>query len=73
MSWSSLPDSYTVYGELKLSEKLQIEIYTLRDNKERLEEQVEIMGYKNRELERALTELSNKLKTNARQNKELRG
>jgi len=67
-----LPDSYSVYGELKLSEKLQIEIYTLRENKERLEEQVEIMGYKNRELERALTELSNKLKTNVRQNKELR-
>ena len=42
-----LPDSNTVYGELKLSDKLQIEIYALREDKGRLQEQVESLGYKN--------------------------
>jgi len=44
---NGLPDSNTVYGELKLSDKLQIEIYALREDKGRLQEQVESLGYKN--------------------------
>lgn len=35
-AYNGLPDSNTVYGELKLSDKLQLEIYTLKDDKGRL-------------------------------------
>jgi hypothetical protein len=40
---TSLEDSNTVYGELKLSEKLQLEIYSLREERENLREQVEAL------------------------------
>jgi hypothetical protein len=46
-AFHGLPDSNTVYGELMLSDKLQIEIYALREDKARLQEQVESLGYKN--------------------------
>ena len=35
------PDQNTVYGELKLSEKLQVEIYSLRDERDKLREHME--------------------------------
>jgi chromosome segregation ATPase len=64
-AYNALPDSNTVYGELKLSDKLQLEIYTLREDKGRLQEQVESLGYKNSQLERALADLQLKLKQSA--------
>lgn len=35
------PDHNTVYGELKLSEKLQLEIYALRDENDNLRDHIE--------------------------------
>lgn len=41
---SRSPDPNTVYGELKLSEKLQLEIYALRDDNDNLREHIEGLG-----------------------------
>lgn len=48
----------TVYSELKLSEKLQLEIYSLREEKEGYREQVEALTLKNRDLEKKILELN---------------
>jgi len=45
-----------VYGELKLSEKLQLEIYTLRQEKENLREQVESLNLDQRQLQKLVKE-----------------
>ena len=51
------PDPNSVYGELKLSEKLQLEIYALREDRSSLNEQVESLFVRNRELEKQIAEL----------------
>ena len=42
----------TVYGELKLSEKLQLEIYTLREERDNLREQIERLSLDNQNLQK---------------------
>ena len=39
----SIDQTNSVYGELKLSEKLQIEIYQLKEERNQLYEQVEML------------------------------
>ena len=47
----------SVYGELKLSDQLQLEIYTLREDRENLREQIESLTLQNKELSKTIKDL----------------
>lgn len=56
-------DGNTVYAELKLSEQLQLEIYSLRDERDDLKEQVECLTLKNTDLEKRIADLNQTLRS----------
>lgn len=62
----------TVYGELKLSEKLQLEIYTLREEKERLTEQLEALTYASKSHSKQVRTLQLQLESTRHSNTQLK-
>ena len=57
---TSVDQNNSVYGELKLSEKLQIEIYAMKEERDQLYEQVEMLLSNNADLNKLVKDHSHK-------------
>lgn len=57
---TSVDQTNSVYGELKLSEKLQIQIYAMKEERDQLYEQVEMLLSNNAQLNKQIKDHSHK-------------